>query len=261
MRSSRGAHAPEIEAEGRQASLLGHFGRTNHDGVVHVPSVERMGVAEHEPRGRAGLGGEAGLQRGPSRHLQRHGDSTPIRGGEYIRARTRRKQRVYFDRCAASAVCGIALASRRSRMARSHLAVRRALRVISRAARPAAMPWSTWWPCVRAAADAPAAPEPDWAGFWPGVPGAHRDRGRAAAAERLLVAALLEAGLGPSADGDSAAVLVAVLALASPSGRPMKASSSPPRRSVMVQDVGTTGSRRQRDGLLRSRSRPDEASP
>jgi hypothetical protein len=142
MRPAGRADPSEIEAQRGQAAPLGNLGGADHDGVVHVPPVERVGMAQDEPGGRAARGGETPLERGTPGHLE---DQGFFHRGEYIRAGTRRKQRVYFERCAASAVCGIDLAWLHSRMPRCPLAVRLALRVISPAAQHAGARWRAQW--------------------------------------------------------------------------------------------------------------------
>src|SRR5207245_7371620 len=50
---ARSAHAAEVEAQGGEPEVGAHLLDADHDGVVHVAPVERMGMADDDPRRRA----------------------------------------------------------------------------------------------------------------------------------------------------------------------------------------------------------------
>src|SRR5262245_8704106 len=68
VRALGAAHPPEIEAQRGVPGALGDLSRPAHDGVVPVPAIERMGVAEDEASGGRVGRLESRFQSWPARH-------------------------------------------------------------------------------------------------------------------------------------------------------------------------------------------------
>ena len=114
-----GADPAEVEPEGGTPALR-HLGRPDHHGVVHVPAVERMGMAHDEPGGGRWGTGEAGLELRATGHLDFDGalhsfSDLGSRGIGNIRGRGPSRREGILHAMLSLAASGIAPASRPSR--------------------------------------------------------------------------------------------------------------------------------------------------
>ena len=67
------AHAAEVEAQSGQPEPGAHLLDADDDGVVHVPAVERMGMADDDTGGRPGGDRQPALEGDVGSHRQRRG--------------------------------------------------------------------------------------------------------------------------------------------------------------------------------------------